>query len=177
VRIKLLTPGDTLAGPKLCSYSGRHLLRNWVCTIAVRTAIDLHRARRRDTVEPDADRLAASNDPELLLLRARYQSAFAAALATATNSIDLRQRRVMRLFFRDGFNYRQIGRVFNVDETTARRWLLQTKELLVRCVRAELEHQLQLRTHDIAQLYVLVRSRMEVSLTRLFASAEDHGIE
>jgi RNA polymerase sigma-70 factor len=174
VRIKLLTANDSSGVPKITSYSGRHPLRNWVCTVSVRTAIDMHRSRRRETSEEEADVLQATNNPELSLLRARYQTAFARALAVASRGIEVGQRRLMRLFFQQGFTYRQIGRIFNVDETTARRRVLQARELLTRRVRAELERELKLRKEEIEPLFALFQSRMDVNLSRLFASIINH---
>jgi RNA polymerase sigma-70 factor len=170
VRVKLLTPAESDGERKLLRYSGRHPLRGWVCTVAVRTAIDLKRVRRHDPLPDDEECMATTHDPELALLRARHQATFASALAEACRTLDVQQRRVLRLFFGDGFTYRELGRVFHVDETTARRWVLKAKAELIAGVRALLATRLHVKADEIEPLFGLLQSRMDVSLARLLAS-------
>jgi RNA polymerase sigma-70 factor (ECF subfamily) len=169
-----LTPSAKGGERKLASYSGRHPLRGWVCTVAVRTAIDLRRGRRHEPLPEDHEVMATTHDPELALLRARHQASFAAALADACRALELQQRRVLRLFIGDGFTYRELGRVFHVDETTARRWVLRAKQELIGRVRALLEARLQTRGEELEPLFGLLQSRIDVSLGRLLASDEKH---
>ena len=80
-RLMLVVEDET---PRLASYSGRGDLRAWLRATAVRTAIDLMRARREVPVDDAAlGDLGATIDPLLAALKERYREAFRGAFTDA----------------------------------------------------------------------------------------------
>ena len=167
LRIKLFVGSD--GSGRLSQYSGRGALESWVCAAALRTAYDLRRAETRHARhdKPDLDILAASDDAELELLRARYQDAFRLALAQALSALDARSRTLLRLHFLERLTHTQIGHMYRVHETTALRWIAQARDKVVSHVRATIKRTLQLSASECDELMGLLQSRLDVTVRRL----------
>ena len=167
LRIKLFVGSD--GEGRLGQYSGRGALDSWVCAAALRTAYDLRRAESRHAHDHDGDLdvLAASDDAELELLRARYRDDFRAALRDAIAALDTRARTLLRLYFLERLTMAQIGQIYRVHETTALRWVGQARENVVERVRATVKQKLQLSASECEELMGLLCSRLDVTVRRL----------
>ena len=111
--------------------------------------------------------LAASDDAELELLRARYRDDFRAALRDAIAALDTRARTLMRLYFLERLTMEQIGTIYRVHETTALRWIGHARETVVEAVRATIKSKLQLSASECEELMNLMSSRLDVTVRRL----------
>lgn len=167
LRIKLFVGSDGKG--RLGQYSGRGALESWVCAAALRTAYDLRRAESRHLHERDGDLdvLAASDDAELELLRARYRDDFREALGDAIAALDTRARTLLRMHFLERLTMAQIGQMYRVHETTALRWVGHAREEVLERVRATVKRKLQLTASECDELMSLLASRLDVTVRRL----------
>ena len=170
LRIKLFVGSDGQG--KLSQYSGRGALESWVCAVAIRTAIDLRRAAGHEPRENERalDVLAATDDPELELLRQRYDGQFRAALEAALTALPARDRTLLRLYFIEQLPAAQIGKLYRVHETTILRRITRAREAVFEQVRAAMAHTLRLSASEFDELLALLRSRLDVSVHRLLVS-------
>lgn len=174
LRVKLLVGSD--GHGKLSQYSGRGALDSWVCAAAIRTAYDLGRAGARELAQDDdhaLDVLAASGDPEIDLLRRRYDGEFRIALETALASLVSRDRALLRLYFIERLTAAQIGKIYRVHETTVLRWIATAREAVADRVRRDLSQALGLSSSEFKELLELMRSRLDVSVGRLLETQSE----
>jgi RNA polymerase sigma-70 factor (ECF subfamily) len=167
LRIKLLVGLDGAA--KLGQYAGRGPLDSWVCAAALRTAYDLLRERPSDAAGDDRsfDVLAASDDVELQLLRARHHDEFRQALRAAMAGVAPRERTLLRLYFLDQVTAARIGQMYAVHETTALRWIARARDGIVERMRAALRERLHLPDAEFGELMALLRSRIDITVRDL----------
>src|SRR5687768_871281 len=81
----LLADGDK--PPRVIEYAGRGRLRGLVQVTATRAAIDRIRIEQREEELPAGDRLAATADIELSLIKAQYREAFVAGFTAAVHQL------------------------------------------------------------------------------------------
>jgi len=171
LRVKLLLPhdGDGKAA-KLSGYTGRGGLESWVCAVATRMAIDLVRVRRIGSEGDELDVLPATDDPELEVLRVQHREAFRAALQQGLAALEPRQRTLLRLYFLEHVTFQALGRVYQVHETTAMRWIEQAKATVVAQVQSALRTRLKLSQSEFDSLAQLMQSQLDLSIGRLLSS-------
>jgi RNA polymerase sigma-70 factor (ECF subfamily) len=172
VRIKLLAPLDGESVPKIGNYSGRNSLESWLCTVAIRTALDLRRGRKDEPIDELSDVLAATDDPELELLRAKHEELCREALREAHESLSIKQRRMLRLYYRERFTYEQLGSLYHVNPTTARTWVLEARGAVIDAVRGGLKRRLRLDNRELENLLQLMQSRLDISLGQLWLTEQ-----
>jgi len=154
--------------PKICEYSGRGSLVSWLRTVALRIALDARQIAVPSSGEDDAlADLPAEGDLELDLIKARYRAEFKAAFQSAFATLSSRDRNVMRLNLLDGLNIDQIGSMYSAHRATVARWIALAREKLDEGTRALLADKLRVAPAELDSLVGLVRSQLEVSLTRL----------
>lgn len=155
--------------PKIADYSGRGPLGGWVRVSAVRAAIDLQR-RRRSALHVEggfAETAAVAIDPEMALIKARYEAEFSTAIRSAMASLSARERNVLYMHFVDGQSIDRIGAVYKTHRATAARWLARTREKLLDHVHQELGERLRLTPSEFVSLTAAIRSQLDVSLSGL----------
>lgn len=168
LRVRLLVASDGRP-PALAGYSGRGALGAWLRMTAVRTLYDLIRARRPDAPFDAEDAVAAlgsTRDPELSLLQRLYAREFREAIEAALAALPTKERNLLRLHFVDGMTTDAIAPLYAVDGSTVRRWIATLRKNLLKSVRATLSRKLGLGTRDIESLMAIVRSCLELSLSR-----------
>jgi RNA polymerase sigma-70 factor len=170
MRVKLMVPPERADSPKLAQYSGRGALDSWVCAVATRLALDLVRARRSDANERELNVIAASHDPELEALRAEHRDAFRLALQDALGQLEPRRRTLLRLYYLEHVTFQELGRMYQVHETTAMRWVEQAKTTILTQVHAILRRRLNLSESEFSDLGQLLQSQLDLSLGRLLSS-------
>ena len=163
-----------LAGPapRLAAYQGRGALAAWVQIAASRLAIEVslsagekaRPAARADLAETLA---AAPGEPELALLKQRYQGVFQTALTDALAELGAQDRTVLRMNVVDGLSIDEIARPYKVHRATVARWLQNARRDVFEGVRARLAAVADLPTHEFESLARLIQSRLHVSLDRL----------
>ncbi len=168
-RLFLESPG---AAAKIEGYKGTGDLRRWVSVVACRIAID---GRRKETAErlriAAFGRLAQhAQTLELDYLRQVYRDEFRDAFTLAIETLDERQRNVLR-YQLEGLTADQVGRLYNVHRVTVARWLSRIRERLFEQTRSALRAQLNLDDNlEADSILRLVEGQVSLSLDRLLAS-------
>jgi RNA polymerase sigma-70 factor, ECF subfamily len=162
------------AQPKIAEYSGRGALAAWVRVVALRTAQMMKRAVRRELSPADgndpADDKLASGDPELDLIKGRYQREFNDAAAAAVSGLSARDRTVLRLHVFERLNIDKIGTLYGVHRATVADWIAAARRSVLDETRRRLATQLRLEGSEIDSLMGLLRSRLDVHLSQLLES-------
>jgi RNA polymerase sigma-70 factor, ECF subfamily len=174
LRVKLLVASFG-APPKITEYSGRGPLTSWLRVVAIRAAADLQRgaaARPREDDEEAAEALAVDWDPEFSHLKERYRVEFKEAFQIAFAQLTSKQRNVLRLHVVDGLSIDQIGVILRVHRSTAARWIASTREVILAHAQRLLEERLRLRPGEFESLARLLRSQLDLSVTRLLKSPD-----
>lgn len=153
--------------PRLASYAGRGALRPWLRSAAVRSAIDLVRARRELPSDPDDFGELGSVDPLLARLKQTYRDEFRAAFAGAASELSDRDRTLLRYRFLDGLSIDEIGVLYRVHRATVARWIAAIREALFEGTRARLMAQLALGESDVDSVLRLIDSQLDVSIEAL----------
>jgi RNA polymerase sigma-70 factor (ECF subfamily) len=166
-RVRLLV-GDGGA-PRIAGYAGRGPLRAWLQVAAARIALDLKRGRRDAAAPADVlgELVAREPDPELRHLKELYRAEFRDALSAALAALPERARAVLRLHHVDGMRLAEIGRLYQVHESTVSRWAAQAAETVADDARGRLVARLTLSPSNVDSIGRLVRSQLDLSIARL----------
>lgn len=163
---------------RILAVAGRGDLASLVKVAGIRIALNEVRSNRRrqdrHKIAADDPWAAGLEDPELSLLRADQRAAFKAAFETAVAAIDTRDRNVLRMHLVDRLSIDQIAAAFGAHRATAARWLAKARTEVAERTQAELESSLALPAPRIKDAVDLVRSRLDLSLSRLLSSQSEH---
>ncbi len=162
--------------PRILGYAGRGTLRGWLRITTTRLVINAvrdHGRRPASRTEDDDELLGrflvarAEDDPEFGYLRAHHREALSRALADAFDSLEPRDRNVLRYSVLDQLSNEQIGKFYGVHRATAFRWRQDAQRALVEGVRASLRTRLQLDRAELDTLLRNVESRLDLSILRM----------
>lgn len=147
---------------KIFDYRGRGDLRGWLRVVAVREALQLMRARRRETPIPDdlATKLEAQEPPLPAEERRVYREAFTAALAT----LSPRDRNLLRQQYIYGANIDELGALYGVHRATVARWIAQIRDTLLRRTRHHIGEALRLTGDDLDSAMGRIGDHLDYSL-------------
>jgi RNA polymerase sigma-70 factor (ECF subfamily) len=155
----------------IAGYSGRGDLRAYLRAVAVRQAL---RRLEREGGPPGAEKdevlamvPAAGDSPELGLLVERCRDEVRAAFGLALTALSPRERTILRQHYADALTIDQLGRLHGVHRATCARWIEAARAGLLRRVRRHLRDALRLDDRELDSLIGLVRSRLDLSLSRL----------
>src|SRR5262249_35851216 len=144
---------------------GRGGLVPWLRAAAMRTAIDLMRARRE--FPSDADHLAevaGTFDPLLAALKQQYRDEFRTAFRDAAAELTDRERTLLRYRFVDDLTIDEIGVLYRAHRATVARWIATIRESLFEGTRAHLVARLMLSEGELDSVLRLIDSQLEISL-------------
>jgi RNA polymerase sigma-70 factor (ECF subfamily) len=153
---------------KIAQYSGKGPLVNWVRTAAMRTAMNM--LPRREEVDPsqlDSDEQLASADPEMEFLKRKYRAEFKAAFEEAVKGLSDEDVNLLRLSTIDKLSIDKLCEMYQVHRATAARRISKAREQLVEQTRAAMVKKLKLQGKELESVMNLVRSNLELSLTRI----------
>ena len=170
VRIALLSP-DASGEVGIGGYSGRGELRAYVRAIAVKLAL---KRREREGGPPVADDplelVPDSRDsPELRLLKDRCREDLRAAFAVALAELEPRERTLLRQHYLDGLTVDALAPLHGAHRATCARWIEAARTKILRGVRSHLREVLDLAPADLDSAIDLVRSQLDLSLSRHLA--------
>jgi RNA polymerase sigma-70 factor (ECF subfamily) len=158
----------------LSHYHGRSRLLTWLRSVLVQRHIDRLRVTRRlepipedESARPLPDRRPA-HDPERDEMVARAQ----AAVDTAIDGLNPRDRLRLRLYYGQDMTLAAIGRVLGEHEATVSRKLEKARQALRQQVERALAGQ-GLAPAAIARAFELAADAPDLQLDRLLARAED----
>jgi RNA polymerase sigma-70 factor (ECF subfamily) len=167
LREKLMLVADD-GTPRLASYAGRGGLGPWLRAAAVRTAIDLMRARKEVPADPGAlGELGGQIDPLLASLKQRYRDEFRIAFEAAAQTLTPRERTLLRYRFFDDLSIDEIGTLYRVHRATVARWIAAIRESLFEVTRTRLMAQLSITDSEVDSVLRLIDSQLDVSIGAL----------
>jgi RNA polymerase sigma-70 factor (ECF subfamily) len=147
---------------KIFAYRGRGDLRGWLRVIAVREALQLIRARRREAPMPDDLATKLEVEPPSLATEERlvYREAFTAALATLTP----RDRNLLRQQYIYGANIDELGALYGVHRATVARWIAQIRDTLLHRTRHHIGEALRLSGDELDSAMGRIGDHLDYSL-------------
>ncbi|GMU06437.1 sigma-70 family RNA polymerase sigma factor [Corallococcus caeni] len=173
VRERLLVRTDR--PPRIAEYSGRSPLANWMRVVSVRTALSLLRTVREEDALGDEAILeflpASVGNPETEAIQRRYQGEFRQAMEDAFAALPSKPRYLLRLHFVDRLSTTKIGALFNVNQSTASRWLQSAQQDVHDETRRLLKERLDLSSQEFTSVLRSVESELDLSLSRILTEA------
>ena len=159
----------------LAGYSGRGELRAYLRAVAVRIA--LKRLEREAPPAEDQSELLAvlpdgDDSPELALLKQRCRDDLRACFASVLASLAPRERTLLRQHYIDGLTVDVLGQLHGVHRSTCARWLETVRVKVLRGVRSHLRTRLGPDAPDLDAAVALVRSQLDLSLSRHLSSRD-----
>lgn len=152
----------------LAEFSGRGDLRGYLRVIATRELVKLvQRDRKQEPIEDVLASIDLARAPELALLRQRHGAEIAVALRSALESLDDRQRALLRYSLVSGWTVDKIGELYGVHRATAARWVAAARDALGDALRKEAAARLAIPIDDVDSIVREVHSQIDVSLARI----------
>jgi RNA polymerase sigma-70 factor (ECF subfamily) len=153
--------------PRLATYSGTGPLERWIAVSAQRIAFMLVRhesaeTRARDAIAHDG---LVSADPELAAIKELYREPVQRAVEAAIAKLDPREKMIYRMHLVDGLSMEQIGRAYQVHQTTISRWLSDARERVIEGAKQRLRAELDLPPQELDSLMRLLLSQLELNLS------------
>lgn len=164
-RIFVATP---TAAPAISSFTGAGSLKKWLRVAATRLGLNAMRELHREEPLPDHDLPEAVDDLALGHLKRTYQAAFKTAFSEALAELTPEQRTLLRMHVIDKLTIDDLARMHRVHRTSTARWLREAREALAERTRARLHAALGVADEELDSIMNLVRSRLDLSLSRLF---------
>ncbi|HEY5924528.1 MAG TPA: sigma factor-like helix-turn-helix DNA-binding protein [Kofleriaceae bacterium] len=164
LRVRLLV-GDE-GRVRIHDYVGRGPLRGWIGVAALRVALNLKRATGPVSAEILTE-LVDDADPEMKHLKTLYRAEFKDALTATLRALPERQRALLRLSYVDGVSMVQLGRLYDVHETTAARWVKAAAAAVAEDARRRLTERLSLSPSSLDSVARMVLSNLDASISRL----------
>lgn len=159
------------AAPRAVAAAGRGDMAKFVRVAAVRLALNARRGDARRQRRHDAGLDAAMlDDPELSAVKSTLRTVLKDAFESAVASLTSQQRNMLRHHLLDHLSIDQLASRYGVHRATAARWLASARAEVAERTRAELRARLP--DDDAAtQAFELVKSRLELSITRVLAES------
>jgi RNA polymerase sigma-70 factor, ECF subfamily len=168
---RLFLDGDDQPG-RIASYHGRGPLAGWLAITAQRTALNVvehEAARDRMSRRAGAEQLEPELDPELRFVKQKYTVEFEKAFIEALDHLSARDRTLLGLKVVSGLTLDRIGLMYQVDTSTASRWIAAARQQLTHLTEGILTGRLGVSRDEMQSLARLVASQVDVSIARLLA--------
>jgi RNA polymerase sigma-70 factor (ECF subfamily) len=164
--------GDHTKPSPLLTYRGQSSLAGWLRTLAVRTAMRLAQASRREAPASDTDTSllldhVTTSDLTRDLYRAELRTVVRRAFATAIAALSYFDRELLAAFIVQAKSLDDIAKAHDVHRATAARWLARARAALDRELSKELERDLGASDSEVASILHSLRSNLELSVERL----------
>ena len=166
---------DLLAGetPRIAQFDGTGDLCAWLRVIVTRIGLRaLKKSKRESPGDTEAGDIAegAVDDPELMLMKAKYRAHFHEAVKVAIEGMPPAEAMLLRQHFVDGLAIDQLGKLYGIHRATAARRLASAREGLVVAIRAEFKAISRLEDSECESVLRLVRSNLDITLRRHFSA-------
>jgi RNA polymerase sigma-70 factor, ECF subfamily len=154
--------------PRLATYSGTGPLERWLAVSAQRIAFMIVRhegaeGRAREEIAARDD--VAFADPEMAAIKQRYREPFQRAVEAAISALDPRDKMIYRMHLVEGLSMEQIGRAYQVHQSTISRWLAEARERVLDGARQRLRVELALPPAEFDSLMRLLVSQLDLNLS------------
>jgi len=175
VRVALLVR-DEDGHSGIARYTGRGDLRAYLRVIALRIGLRWLESQGAPPHDDHDDFLALVPDDtdsaELALLKQRCLHVVRAGFTSALASLSPRQRTLLRQRYVDGLGIDTLCQLHRVHRATCARWIDAARVKVVRGVRRHLRVTLGLERDELDTALALVRSQLDLSLSRQLASRD-----
>ena len=168
LRIRVLVAED--GHVRIDEFMGRGPLRGWLGVAALRVALNLKRATQPNSADVLTELVSDEADPELRHLKTLYRAEFREALGAALAALPERDRAVLRLSYVDGLTMTKLGRLYDVHETTAARWVAKAAGTVADETRRRLMAKLSLTGSSLDSVARMVLSNLDLSISRVLRS-------
>lgn len=161
--------------PKIKEYAGRGPLGAWLRVLVMRVAANWAREQKPHDELSDAVEAGAMASPELQVLRARTNQAFASTLHRAFLELSAEERAIFRLQFGHGLSLDAIAKILGVHRATAARRIKAAREALKERMIMRLAETLGASPPEVARAIREWQSKLELSLSALFQATGADG--
>ncbi|MBT8495802.1 MAG: sigma-70 family RNA polymerase sigma factor [Deltaproteobacteria bacterium] len=168
-RLFVAAPGEL---PKIADFTGRGGLGRWLRVVATRTALNARRRTRREAPLPQSPLPDLGGDVELEHLKSKYQDEFKQAFAEAFETLEPKQKTLLKLHVIDNLTIDQLGSLHNVHRTSAARWLREARQTLAKRTKNVLTQKLKVKPEELESIMRLIRSRIDLSVRVLAGGGE-----
>lgn len=165
---RILYAGDEIAPPRIGEYAGQGELVGWLRVSATRAALKLLRREKREVPDEEAAlaERATDGDPELHYMKALYRDAFKAAFQDALDSLDAREKNLLRQHVVDDLSIDDLGALYKVHRATAARWLSSARETLLARTRTAFMKRARVSGAECESVLRLVQSQLDATIRR-----------
>ncbi len=134
--------GDEAPQPKLTEYSGKGPLGGWLRVMAVRTALNVLRARKPTTelTAENAPVAAIAHDPQLAYLRAHDREVFSTTFQQVLADLDDTSRTMLKLHYIQGMTMSQLATVFQTSRSSVARQVAEVRARILERTSEQLKH-------------------------------------
>lgn len=156
--------------PKIAQYAGKGDLAGWVAVSATRAALRARKRASREVAVDESGILAkhvAHKDLELDFVKESYRPAFKEAFHEALESLDARDRLLLKQHVVDGLGIDALGELHGVHRATAARWVAKVREDLLDRTRDAFQRRMKVGRAEFESLLRLARSQLDISLRRV----------
>ena len=162
------------AGPRSPTTRDGAISRVGFCVAATRTSLNLARSRRRERpLDEDAllAQRAGTASPEMDHLQRVYAGEFEAAFRIALDSLDPRDKTMLRQHYVDGLAMEQIAAIYRVHRLTVLRRMKAARTELATETRRQLVKRLRVSKTELESIMRFVRSRLDITLRSYLADS------
>jgi len=166
--------GDETRAPRMADYGGRGDLRGWLRVTAVRAALKVLRKDKREVPLEEGALLeaeATSADPEMAYVKELYRAQFRAAFQAALDSLEDREKALLKQHVVDGLSVDRLGDLHQVHRATAARWVAAAKEKLLERTREHFKQSVKMDDSECESVLRLVRSQLDGTIRRRLEEA------
>lgn len=172
---RVVFAGDEVAPARIREYAGQGDIRGWLRVTAVRAALKVVRKGKREVLTPDDANVfterTAGTDPELLYIKAKYRKEFAVVFQAALDSLEERDRTILKQHVIDELSIDEIGALYQVHRATAARWLAKAREDLLGRTREKFMKHARVSREECESILRLVQSQLDATIRRRLAHA------
>ena len=151
-------------GGKLALYRGEGEINAWLRVVATREALAMSGRTKEDESEDVLAMVSFGEDPALDVFRQRHEHDFRTALREALQSLEPRQRTLLRMSVTERLKPHEIARVYGVHRTTAMRWLDEAQAASIAETRRLLGERLKLDRWQLLSLLRWLPNQLAISL-------------
>jgi RNA polymerase sigma-70 factor, ECF subfamily len=169
VRQRLLVASANGRPPRITGYSARGSLRAWVRVVATREVARMLARAQREVAAEDRELagLISGDDPEISYLKRLYREEFRRSFHSAMDALEARERLLLRQCMLDGLSIDQLAALHGVHRATVARWVQAARDAVVAGTQRDLTRRLRLSRTELVSMIRLIRSQLDVSLSRL----------
>jgi RNA polymerase sigma-70 factor (ECF subfamily) len=154
---------------KIKEYRGSGALAGWARTAAVRAALNMRRSEKLQArlAQPRAAEEEPLLDPQLAIVKRRYEVDIGGALQRALAGLDCDDRLLLRYHYVDRLTLAKIAVLQKTSVSTIFRRLSAVAEAVRVSVKQDLGERLRLSTESLDSLLRIVRDDIDLRLSQL----------